>query len=135
MKPPRLFLFDPNLKGAGGHYLGYATRVAEAAGAVGIPTVIVANVSARENLATTRKILPVLERDYWQEMCPSSGEDSHTHLSRSAELLAGSLDRVQHQEQHVHSRRVDWRPVDRRILVRGDARSSETAAESLTGTR
>jgi len=99
LKPPRLFLFDQNLKSAGGHYLGYATRVTEAAGAVGIPTVIVANVSAHENLATTHKILPVLERDYWQEMCPSSGEDPHTHLSRSAELLAGSLDGVQHQEQ------------------------------------
>src|SRR5437667_12094294 len=43
MKTARLYLFDPNLKNAGGHYLGYATRVAQAAEAVGIATVIVGN--------------------------------------------------------------------------------------------
>jgi glycosyltransferase involved in cell wall biosynthesis len=98
MRTPRLYLFDPNLKGSGGHYLGYAIRVADAAEAAGITTVIVANVSARSDLANHR-ILPALEYDYWQEMCPSSGEDPHEHLSRSAERLAQSLRGVQAAER------------------------------------
>jgi glycosyltransferase involved in cell wall biosynthesis len=97
MKHPRLYLFDPNLKGSGGHYLGYATRVAQASEAAGIPASVVANLLAEPQLAPCR-ILPRLERDYWQEMCPSAGKDPHDHLSQSAQLLADTLDRTQSEE-------------------------------------
>ena len=97
MRTPRLYLFDPNLKSGAGHYLGYATRVAEAAEAMGVETVIVA--SARiANIQSARNVLPALELDYWQEMCPGMGEDPHEHLSRSAERFAASLNRVQRDE-------------------------------------
>jgi glycosyltransferase involved in cell wall biosynthesis len=98
MTTPRLYLFDPNLKTSGGHYLGYAARVAEASEEAGISTVIVANATARINLAGNR-IVPALQRDYWQEMCPSPGEDAYEHLSRSAEVLAVTMDRVQKEER------------------------------------
>jgi glycosyltransferase involved in cell wall biosynthesis len=97
MTTPRLFLFDPNLKNAGGHYLGYAMRVAQSAEALGIQAMIVSNEQVERNLAGTR-ILPVLELDYWQEMCPAPGQDPHDHLSRSAERLAASLHQIQRDE-------------------------------------
>jgi len=98
MTTPRLYLFDPNLKTAGGHYLGYAARVAQASEEAGISTFIVANASARPNLAESR-IVPALQRDYWQEMCPSPGEDPYEHLSRSAEVLADTMDQIQKEER------------------------------------
>jgi hypothetical protein len=97
MKRPRLYLFDPNLKTAGGHYLGYATRVAQAAEEMGISTVIVGN-TQMDAAAASAKILPALELDYWQEMCPAKGMDPHEHLSRSAERLAATLSRIQRDE-------------------------------------
>jgi hypothetical protein len=97
MKTPRLYLFDPNLKNAGGHYLGYATRVAKAAEALGITPVIVANVQM-DPTQTRTTVLPVLELNYWEEMCPGPGEDPHEHLSRSAERLAQSLNTIQREE-------------------------------------
>jgi glycosyltransferase involved in cell wall biosynthesis len=90
-------LFDPNLKSAGGHYLGYATRVSQAADTMGISTVIVGNTQMDPAAATTR-ILPALELDYWQEMCPGKGADPHEHLSRSAERLAATMSRIQQDE-------------------------------------
>src|SRR5262245_19039808 len=78
MKSPRLYLFDPNLKGSGGHYLGYAMRIARSSEALGITTVSVANTLATPDLAGSR-VVPGLEWDYWQEMCPTAGEDPHDH--------------------------------------------------------
>jgi glycosyltransferase involved in cell wall biosynthesis len=97
MKTPRLYLFDPNLKSGGGHYLGYASRVAEAAQAFGIPTVTVGNAKMDPRLAGI-KVLPALELDYWQEMCPARTEDPHEHLSGSAERFAESMKRIQCDE-------------------------------------
>jgi len=97
MKTPRLYLFDPNLKSAGGHYLGYAQRVADAAEAVGIGTVLVGSSQMKTEAASTR-VLPALDLDYWQEMCPGAGEDPHDHLARSADKFACSLSRIQLQE-------------------------------------
>jgi glycosyltransferase involved in cell wall biosynthesis len=97
MRTPRLYLFDPNLKSAGGHYLGYAMRVAEAGETLGIPSVIVGSACAPRSRANP-KILPELELDYWQEMCPAAGEDPHEHLAASAERFAKSLNRVQDGE-------------------------------------
>ena len=96
MRAPRLYLFDPNLKSAAGHYLGYATRVADAAEAMGVETVIVASTKMAP-IQTSRHVLPMLELDYWQEMCPS-GDDPHDHLSNSAELLADTLTLIQDDE-------------------------------------
>jgi hypothetical protein len=98
MRTPRLYLFDPNLKNAAGHYLGYAGRVAEAAKALGIDPVIVASTQADSRIARIR-LLPALALDYWQEMCPAHGEDPHDHLSRSAERLAETLDEIQRNEE------------------------------------
>jgi glycosyltransferase involved in cell wall biosynthesis len=97
MTQPRLYLFDPNLKQAGGHYLGYALRVAQAAEALNVDTTIVANVQAERGLSNARMI-PALELDYWLEMCPPAGKEPHDHLSESAERLARTLDRMQHEE-------------------------------------
>jgi len=97
MRTSRLYLFDPNLKSAGGHYLGYAMRVAQAADTLGIDPVIIANTRAGSSVAGA-KILPDLELDYWQEMSPAPGEDPHDHLTRSAETLADSLSRIQLDE-------------------------------------
>jgi glycosyltransferase involved in cell wall biosynthesis len=97
MTKPRLFLFDPNLKSAGGHYLSYAMRIAEAAERLGIATVIVANAEAEADVSDNR-ILPLLELDYWQEMCPGVGEDPHAHLSASAECFAANLNRIRRDE-------------------------------------
>ena len=101
MSRPRLYLFDPNLKTAGGHYLGYASRVTDAAAALGIATVIVGNKEAaplvRQWTSHTR-LLCEFELDYWQEMCPKPGQDPHEHLSHSAERLAESLSRIQQSE-------------------------------------
>lgn len=93
----RLYLFDPNLKTAGGHYLGYAMRVAEAAEALGITPVLVAGAQMDPGQAAA-KVLPALELNYWEEMCPAAGEDPHEHLSRSADRLAESLNRIHHDE-------------------------------------
>jgi glycosyltransferase involved in cell wall biosynthesis len=98
MKRPRLYLFDPNLKSSGGHYLGYATRVAQAAEAIGIETVVIGNVQMAAGASTIR-IVPALALDYWQEMCPGKGEDPHEHLSGSAERLAQTMSRIQHEEE------------------------------------
>lgn len=95
---PRLYLFDPNLKTAGGHYLGYAGRVAEATESLGIEPVIVANVEMDPSLATNR-VLPKLELNYWEEMRPNDAEDPHEHLSGSAERLAETMDRIQREEK------------------------------------
>ena len=97
MTTPRLYLFDPNLKSSAGHYLGYAMRVARAAEALGVPSVIVGNTCAPPDLPGTR-ILAELDLDYWQEMCPAAGEDPHDHLSDSAERFAQSLSRIQNDE-------------------------------------
>src|SRR3954454_3343642 len=94
---PRLYLFDPNLKKAGGHYLGYAMRVAHAADELSIDAILVANVAAGRDLCKA-KIIPALEFDYWQEMCPPAGKDSHDHLAESAERLAATLARLQGDE-------------------------------------
>jgi len=96
MRAPRLYLFDPNLKSAAGHYLGYATRVADAAETIGLETVIVASTKMAP-IQTSRHVLPTLELDYWQEMCPK-GDDPHDHLSKSAEVLADTLTLIQHDE-------------------------------------
>jgi glycosyltransferase involved in cell wall biosynthesis len=98
MKRPRLYLFDPNLKSSGGHYLGYATRVAQAAEAIGIETVVIGNVQMAAGASTIR-IVPALALDYWQEMCPGKGEDPHEHLSGSGERLAQTMSRIQHEEE------------------------------------
>jgi glycosyltransferase involved in cell wall biosynthesis len=98
MTTPRLYLFDRNLKSAGGHYLGYASRVTDAAEELGITPVIVASRQMDPSQART-KVLPALELNYWEEMCPAAGEDSHEHLARSAERLAQTLDRIQRDEK------------------------------------
>ena len=103
MTRPRLYLFDPNLKRNGGHYLGYATRVARASEEAGIITTAVSNTQAQPALTGTR-IVPALELDYWQEMCPPAGKDSHDHLAQSAERFANTLDRIQREES--------WRDSD-----------------------
>ena len=97
MTTPRLYLFDPNLKTAGGHYLGYAMRVGKAAEAQGITPVIVANVQMDPSLAEV-KVLPALEFNYWEEMRPAATQDPHEHLAQSAERLAESLNRIQRDE-------------------------------------
>jgi hypothetical protein len=97
MTSRRLYLFDPNLKSAGGHYLGYAMRVAEAAQASGVSPVIVASTKMDVREAPAR-ILASLELNYWEEMCPLAGEDAHDHLSRSADRMAETLTRIQYEE-------------------------------------
>jgi glycosyltransferase involved in cell wall biosynthesis len=97
MRTPHLYLFDPNLKSAAGHYLGYAMRVATAAETLGITPVIVASVEMDPTQTSTR-LLPALELNYWEEMCPTPGEDPYEHLSWSAERLADALHRIQQDE-------------------------------------
>jgi glycosyltransferase involved in cell wall biosynthesis len=104
MTQPRLFLFDPNLKKAGGHYLGYAMRIAQAAAEKNIATIIVASAQAESTLTSIgTRIIPELELDYWQEMCPPAGRDSHDHLAQSAERFATALDRIQREEMLLDS--------------------------------
>jgi glycosyltransferase involved in cell wall biosynthesis len=97
MNTPRLYLFDPNLKSAGGHYLGYAQRVADAAESMGVSPVLVTSSKMTADAASVH-ILPELELDYWQEMCPGPGEDPHDHLAASADLFAASMSRIQLEE-------------------------------------
>jgi glycosyltransferase involved in cell wall biosynthesis len=94
----RLYIFDPNIKNAGGHYLQYAVRVARATESFGMEALIVANTEAPAT-AVGARTLPVFQFDYWQEMCPPKGKDPHDHLAVSAERFAGTLGRIQNDEQ------------------------------------
>ncbi len=122
---PRLYLFDPNLKAAGGHYLGYARRVANAAEAVGVPTVLIGNTQMDPALAGTH-MLPMLELNYWEEMCPKPGEDPHDHLSRSADCFADSLTRIQ-CEQGIGDHDILFFPYINLAEVMGLARWRRSA--------
>jgi glycosyltransferase involved in cell wall biosynthesis len=122
MTRPRLYLLDPNLKKAGGHYLGYATRVAQASHEAGIETTVVANAQAEATLTGTgTRIVPALELDYWQEMCPPTGRDSYDHLARSAERFAIALERIQ-QEEALLDRDILFFPYINLAEVMGLAR-------------
>jgi glycosyltransferase involved in cell wall biosynthesis len=74
-------------------------RIAQAAAEKSLVTIIVASTQAESTLTSIgTRIIPGLELDYWQEMCPSAGRDSHDHLAQSAERFATALDRTQREE-------------------------------------
>jgi len=90
MHRPRLFLFDPNLKSAGGHFCGYDLRVGKAAGALGIEPMIFSN--RRAELGDTPiPIRPVLERNCWEELCTPPGRSPYSHMAESAANLAETV--------------------------------------------
>jgi hypothetical protein len=90
MHPPRLFIFDPNLKSATGHFCGYDLRVAQAAAAVGIEPLIFSNLRAALG-ETPIPILAALQRDCWEELCPPPGRSPYGHLTESASALAETV--------------------------------------------
>jgi FkbM family methyltransferase len=89
---PRLFIIDPNLKDAQGHYLSYAARVAGAAADLGIGATVIANRSAAKCGALDLR--PVLEQDYWEEMISSAGTEQHAHIASSIRRFSRTIREV-----------------------------------------
>jgi len=91
MRTPRLFLCDPNLRTQHGHYLGYASLVADAAAALGVEPFVLASLHASPPAGTVCPILPAFSQTYWEELRDPSGADPHLHLTRSADRFGAEL--------------------------------------------
>lgn len=63
----KFVILDPSIKKRGGHYLEYATRVLDAAGANGYETLVVANKACPpEERTNGHRLLPWFSRDVWE---------------------------------------------------------------------
>lgn len=88
-RKPRLLIVDPNLKEEHGHYLSYATRIADSAKCLGITPIIIAN---HEAMVSTQQVLkPMLHQTYWQEMIPAPSENPYEHLASSVRMFANAM--------------------------------------------